>query len=338
MSRLRLVHVGLGPIGLAVARAAADRSDVASVAAVDPLFAGRDLGELLGGPASGVPVAADLAGAMAGGAVDVALHCTGSHLAQVESQLHALIEAGLDVVSTCEELAWPWFHHPAEAGRLDAAARAAGVRLLGTGVNPGFVMDLLPVVLSAMTLRVDAVTVERVVNASLRRKPLQLKIGSGLSPDEFRARGRAGTLGHMGLLESVAMIGAAMGWEIDAIEQTLDPLVADAAIRTDALEVAAGEVRGLHQVATGSVGGERRITLDLTMMLDAPDPRDVVRLDGQPNLRLRMEGGIHGDVATVAAVVGAVPRLQRAPVGLVSVLDLPAAATAPVAEAVAGAD
>jgi 2,4-diaminopentanoate dehydrogenase len=112
---------------------------------------------LLDGPASGVRVAADLAGAMAGGAVDVAMHCTGSHLAQVESQLHALIEAGLDVVSTCEELAWPWFHHPAEAGRLHAAARAAGVRLLGTGVNPGFVMDLLPVVLSAMTLRVDAV-------------------------------------------------------------------------------------------------------------------------------------------------------------------------------------
>jgi 2,4-diaminopentanoate dehydrogenase len=82
-----------------------------------------------------------------------------------------------------------------------------------------------------------------VVNASLRRKPLQLKIGSGLSPEEFRARGRAGTLGHMGLLESVAMIGAALGWELDAIEQTLDPLVADTAIRTDALEVAAGQVR-----------------------------------------------------------------------------------------------
>jgi 2,4-diaminopentanoate dehydrogenase len=332
VTRLGVVHVGLGPIGIAVARAAAARSDLSSVAAVDPLFAGLDLGEVMGGPASGVQVAGSLAEALRGGGIDVALHCTGSHLAQVEPQLHELIAAGLSVVSTCEELSWPWFHHPLEAGRLDAAARAAGVRLLGTGVNPGFVMDLLPVVLSAMTLRVDSVRVERVVDASLRRKPLQLKIGSGLEPEVFRARGRAGTLGHMGLLESVAMIGAALGWELDEIEQTLDPLVAEGTIRTDALEVAAGQVRGLHQVATGSVGGERRITLDLTMMLDAPDPRDVVRLEGEPTLQLRMEGGIHGDVATVAAVVGAVPRLHRAPVGLVSVLDLPSAvaATGPV--------
>ncbi len=325
MTPVRVVHVGLGPIGVAVARAAADRPDLVTVAAVDPRFAGRDLGEVVGGAASGVRIRADLGEALRGIDADVALHCTGSHLAQVEPQLLELIAAGLSVVSTCEELSWPWFHHPLEAGRLDVAARAAGVRLLGTGVNPGFVMDLLPVVLSAMALRVDAVRVERVVNASLRRKPLQLKIGSGLTPEEFRARGRQGTLGHMGLVESVAMVGAALGWDLDEIEQTLDPVVAERSIRTDALEVAEGRVRGLHQVATGSAGGARRVTLDLTMMLDAPDPHDAVELDGEPLLRLRMEGGIHGDVATVAAVVGAVPRLHRAPTGLVSVLDLPAA-------------
>lgn len=327
MTSLRVVHVGLGPIGLGVAAAAARRPGIESVAAVDPLLAGRDLGELAGRAASGVEVAADLDGALQGRQVDVALHCTGSYLAQVEPQLQALIERGLDVLSTTEQLSWPWFHHAEVAGRLDAAARAAGVRLLGTGVNPGFIMDLFPVFLSAIALEVRSVRVERVLNASLRRTPLQLKVGSGLAPEEFRSRGEQGLLGHMGLVESVAMIGAGMGWRLDTIEQVLEPVVAEAAIRSGAVEVAAGQVRGLHQVATGVMAGEAKVTLDLTMALGAEGSGDTVILEGEPNLRLHIDGGIPGDTATAAAVVGALPRLRRVPPGLLTVLDLPPAAT-----------
>jgi len=324
---LRVVHVGLGPIGLGVAAAAARRPGIESVAAVDPLLAGRDLGELLGGPPSGVEVAPGLDTAMLGRAADVALHCTGSYLSQVEPQLQALIERGLDVVSTTEQLSWPWFHHAEVAGRLDAAAKAAGARLLGTGVNPGFIMDLFPVFLSAVALDVRSVRVERVLNASLRRVPLQQKVGSGLTPEEFRQRGREGTLGHMGLVESVAMIGAGMGWRLDAIEQVLEPVVAETPIRSDAIDVAAGQVRGLHQVATGVVAGEAKVTLDLTMALGAEASGDTVVLEGEPNLRLHIDGGIPGDIATAAAAVGALPRLRRVPPGLLTVLDLPPAAT-----------
>lgn len=325
MTPLRVVHVGLGPIGLRVAAAAARRHNLQSVAAVDPLLAGRDLGELLGGSPSGVVVSPDLDDALSGRSADVALHCTGSHLAQVEPQLMALIGRGLDVVSTTEQLSWPWFHHPEEAGRLEAAAKTAGVRLLGTGVNPGFVMDLLPVFLGAVALEVRSVRVERVLNASLRRGPLQLKVGSGLAPEEFRRLGREGRLGHMGLVESVAMIGAGFGWRLDAIEQVLDPVVATDPIRTDAVQVAPGQVRGLHQVATGYLAGEPKVTLDLVMALDAQESGDTVILEGDPNLKLRIDGGIPGDIATAAAVVGALPRLHRLAPGLLTVLDLPPA-------------
>lgn len=326
MSPLKVVHVGLGPIGLAIAEAVAGSTSVVSVAAVDPLLTGRDLGELLGGPATGVTVAAELDEALAGRQTDVALHCTGSQLARVEDQLHALIGRGLSVVSTCEELSWPWFHHPDEAQRLDAAAKAAGVRLLGTGVNPGFVMDLLPVVLSGVAARVDSVVVHRVVDASTRRVPLQTKVGAGASEGEFRERAARGALGHMGLVESVAMIAAALGWSVDEIHQVLDPVLADAPIRGAAIAVEAGQVRGLHQVATGSMGGQRKITLDLVMALGAESPGDTVVLQGEPPLEVRIAGGIHGDIATVAAVVKALPRIGRASAGLLSVLDLPAAA------------
>ena len=327
VSRLRAVHVGLGPIGLGVADAVARLPQVESVAAVDPLFAGRDLGELLAGPPSGVRVAADLDRALRDVPVDVALHCTGSHLVQVEPQLSALIGHGVNVVSTCEELAWPWFHHAREARRLDDQARAAGVRLLGTGVNPGFVMDLLPVFMGAVALRVDAVRVERVVDASTRRLPLQVKIGAGLTEEAFRERVEQRQLGHVGLVESVAMIAAGLGWELDVIEQVIEPVIAEQPIRSEALSVEAGQVRGLHQVATGSIGAERTISLDLVMILAAETPQDVIELTGLPTLRLRVEGGTHGDIATVAAVASAVPRIHRAPAGLVSVLDLPTAPT-----------
>jgi 2,4-diaminopentanoate dehydrogenase len=320
---LRVVHVGLGPIGIAVADAVAHLPGIEVVGAVDPVLAGRDLGELRGSSPSGLTVAPSLDLALGGRTVELALHCTGSHLAQVEPQLMDLIGRGISVVSTTEELSWPWFHHPAEARRIDEAAQAAGVRVLGTGVNPGFVMDLLPVFMGGVTLRVDAVRVRRVVDASRRRKPLQLKTGAGLTPEAFRARAREGSLGHMGLVESVAMIGAGFGWPIDAIEQTLDPVIAESPVATDAVRVDVGQVRGLHQVATGSVRGERKITLDLTMALGEPSPGDRVTLESVPPLDVHIAGGIHGDVATVGAVAGALPRLHRVAPGLRTVLDLP---------------
>jgi 4-hydroxy-tetrahydrodipicolinate reductase len=190
-------------------------------------------------------------------------------------------------------------------------------------VNPGFVMDVLPICLSGVACTVEEIHVQRVVNASTRRMPLQKKIGSGMPPEEFRKLFKAGQIGHAGLQESAALVAHCMGWQVDSIVETCEPVVADREIRTEYFRVAPGQTCGLHQRGSVTVAGRVRMTLDLKMFLDAPDPHDAVQIVGEPPLNLHIDGGAAGEAATVAALANAIPRLLRAQPGLLLMTDLP---------------
>lgn len=310
MRTIRVVQYGLGPIGLGVARILLDRPAFRLVGAVDlaPEKQGRDLGELLDTEPLGVLVTPDPQVARE---ADVVVHATQSRLAQVEPQLLELVACGADVVSTCEELSYPWFHHAASARRIHEAAQQAGVTVTGLGINPGFAMDLLPLLLTAPCRRLRRLVVERRVDVRTRRLPLQQKVGVGLTEEEFHAGVAAGMVGHVGLPESVAMIAAALGWTVDAIADEVRPVLRG------------GRVEGLRQEARGLVDGEERIRLDLTMAVDLEDPVDRVRVEGDPSFVAEIPGGLHGDVATCAIVANALPLVREAPPGLRTVLDLP---------------
>lgn len=335
---LQVIQVGLGPIGLGVAARMAARPDIELVAAVDPdpQKVGRPLSEILkDNPGTKgiaphevgeIQVSPNLAAALATleRRPDVAVHTTSSFLSTVTSQLVELADAGLNVVSTSEELSYPWWHHPEEARQIDQAAVRAGVTIHGTGVNPGFVMDLLPVCLTGVTETVERVEVHRVVDAGTRRGPLQLKVGAGISPSEFEERKATGRFGHIGLVESVALIGAGLGWRLTRIETELAPKVAESETRTQTALIQPGRVLGINQVAVGfDAGGTERIHLHLEMYVGAPEPKDEIRVLGSPNLRFSAPTGVPGDNATVAAVVNALARVRGAAPGLKSVLDLP---------------
>ncbi len=308
---IRVALVGLGPIGVEVGRALAARSDVTLVAAADPAFTGRSLAELVPG-APEVVVDKDLPSALSRGA-EVVVLATGSRFAAIVPDLEAAIAARVHLVSTCEELAAP-VEDTAIWQRLDAAARAAGVTLLGTGVNPGFVMDRLVLQLAGACVRVERVRVVRVVDAARRRGPLRKKVGEGLTPEQFQEGVRGGRIGHVGLEQSAHLIARGLGWTLDGYDETIEPVV----------ESVGGGQRclGLHQVGRGRVGARELITLDLTMAVGAEQPGDSVRLEGDPPLEVRIEGGTHGDRGTVGAVVNAVLRLPHAQRGLVTVADV----------------
>lgn len=327
---LRILQFGLGPIGqqaarvvLAKAQAGAPLALVAAVDA-DPAKAGRDLGELLGLPEpTGFTVAASAAEALAAARPDVVLHCTSSFLDRVEDQITACLVAGAHVVSSTEELAFPFDRHPEVAARLDALAREHGRVVVGTGVNPGFAMDTLALTATAPCVDVRAVRVERVVDASRRRLPLQTKVGAGLSPQAFAERKAAGGFGHIGLVESLRLIAAGLGWRLDAVEETLEPVLAARPLTTPFLHVPTGAVAGIHHVARGLRDGVEVLRLDLRMAVGAADPRDAVTVDGDPPLRLVVEGGIFGDTATVGLLVNTAGVVQRARPGLRTMADLP---------------
>jgi 4-hydroxy-tetrahydrodipicolinate reductase len=321
----RVVCYGLGPIGLGVARLALARPGVEVVGAIDVDLqkVGRDLGELLGGAAMGVTISADAAATLGTAKPKVALHATSSALASVAPQLLEIAQAGVNVVSTCEELAYPWTAQPQLAAELDAAARRAGVTLLGTGVNPGYAMDALPLMLTAPCAAVRAVRVLRVVDAGRRRGPLQRKVGAGLTAEQFAAGVRAGAIRHVGLPESLHMLATSLGWQLDRSADTIEPVIAEQRITTDFVTVEPGQVAGVRQVARGFVGEREAITLELRMYVGAPDPQDSVEIDGEPPVRMTIAGGLHGDIATAAIVVNAIPSAVRAAPGLASMADAP---------------
>jgi 4-hydroxy-tetrahydrodipicolinate reductase len=322
------VQYGLGPIGAAIARLATQRPGFLLVGAVDidPQKVGQPLAALLEVAPDALPGDATIepsAGALlARVRPHVVLHSTASSLAAVRPQLEELLAAGCNVISTCEELAYPAAADAAMAQRLDAVAREHHARLLGTGVNPGFVMDTLPVALSAAAQQVRSIAVTRVVDAALRRLPLQRKTGAGLSVEEFKARVQAGAVRHVGLRESAHLLAAAFGWNLDRYEESIEPVVADRPVGSNDLQVAAGRAAGVRQQARGFAQGRQVITYSLEMSLQAANPRDEIEMDSTPPLRLVIPGGIHGDTATAAVVINAIPRLLAAAPGLRIMLDL----------------
>lgn len=315
--------LGLGDIGRAIARAASAHPRLELVGAVDsdPRLSGRPLSELLGDAGGEVKVTRELAaiaGKLRGGALLVA---TSSKVEAVAPQLEAAFRAGLHVVSTCEELAYPWLYHEELADKIDAAARRAGVCAVGTGVNPGFVLDRLLAVAGACSGRIVRAHAERVVDARQRRPALQRKVGAGLTEAEFDKLAEQDAIGHVGLAESCALAALGLGLDCDEVEEELAPVIAEEDVPGTAVKN--GLVAGIYQQARGFSEGREVVRLELTIAVGAEPAGDVIRIEGEPSVELEVKGGYPGDLATAWAVVNAVPSVVRSEPGLLTVLDLP---------------
>jgi 2,4-diaminopentanoate dehydrogenase len=324
-SGIPVVLMGLGEIGQAIGRAVLARPDLQIVAALDPDPAkvGRALAEVLGIPAPNVIVAADPRAAPQAARGGVVLHATCSRFEDALPDLERAVRAGLSVVSTCEELAWPWLRSEEQADALDQLAEDKNVAVLGTGVNPGFVLDRLPAFLAQVTGPVRHLRALRVVDATRRRAALQRKIGAGLSEDAFHDAAERGEVGHVGLAESAALAAAGLGLPVDEVDEEIVPLVAEEDAPDGPIPVRRGQVAGLSQTARVFADEREVVRLELVIAVGAEDPRDEVELDADPPVRLLIPGGISGDLATAAAIVNAASAVTELR-GLVTVLDLPA--------------
>ena len=317
--KIRAIQYGIGPIGASILKLMREKDAIEIMGAIDndPSKIGKDLGEVVGASDApwGVKVSGDAKGILEQSA-DVVMHTTSSSLPKVVEQLLAALEVGSCVVSTCEELSYPFRTYPELAAQLDKSAKENGVALVGTGVNPGFVMDKLIITLAAVSQRIDHAKALRIVDASTRREPLQKKIGAGLSVEEFRARVQEGTIKHVGLPESVAMVADSLGLRIDQITETIEPKVASERVETEFLAVEAGQAAGVHQIARGLADGKELVYMELQMYVGAKDPADTVELQGHPNISLSIPGGSHGDIATASVAVNSIPSILEAPSGL----------------------
>jgi hypothetical protein len=321
--RIPAIVVGLGPIGLELSRLLLTRPELFHLlSAVDPAphLAGRTLRALLGRSAPAGRVQTSPPRSKGG----VAFLTTTSTLRSAGPTILELLARGWHVVSSTEELSYPVLRGPRLAARIDSAARRAGRCVVGTGINPGFAMDVWPLVLASNMQQLEHVRVTRVVDAADRREPLQRKVGAGMERDEFESLAVAGRIGHVGLVESCAHLASGVGWPLDSVRETLEPKIAPQRIRTAYFDVPVGRVCGIHHRAVGYEGRRERIILDLQMYLGAPDPRDEVVLDGVPPLRCEVPGGFQGDRATASQLLSAAARIAGFIPGLHLASDLPA--------------
>ncbi|MFU8812937.1 MAG: dihydrodipicolinate reductase [Balneolaceae bacterium] len=326
---VHVLHIGIGALGKQVLSYLAQRDGIRVVGAVDlnPALQGKYLHEVAQVAESRVRVSASIQEAIENAEVkpEVAVLTTVSSVEALVPQVEEAAAAGLHIVSTCEELLFPYKQHPEAANAIDDACKKHGVACLGTGINPGFLMDYLPSVLTSVCQRVDSVTVERIQDAAPRRVPFQKKIGAGLTMDQFNEEKEKGTLRHVGLPESVDLIAHALGWELDENRETLEPVLAAEDISSGYKPIKKGTPSGVQQVGTGIVGGREKIRLLFRAAVGEPKSYDKIIIKGLPNITSNIDGGVNGDVATCSITVNAVRSIKRCNPGLHTMLDVPVA-------------
>ncbi len=322
-----IVHFGLGEIGVALVRGVGRAEELTSVAAVEvrPELAGRRLDEICsaGGPVIIRPTLAEALRGTSG--ARVAFHAAGSYLERVEAQIAGLLEAGLNVVTTAEELICPQGAAEERASRLRERAEANSVTLFPAGVNPGFLMDRFPAYVTSMTVAPKAVHVRRLVDLAARRQALRRKMGVGEDAASVNAKLARRQMGHVGLVESLRYLASALGWNIGAVDENLSPIIADTRVECGGEIVEAGAVLGLRHQAGAVDGSGRSITLELAMRIDVEEALDEIDIDADPPVRVRIPGGLNGDHATVASVLNATRFVLNAPPGLQRELPVPLA-------------
>jgi len=328
---IRVLVLGTGQMGAGIARLLLRKPGLrlVGVFARRAGRAGMDAGAAIGlGGDLGMAVSADLSALVERVQPDIAIQATCSRVSDAMGEITSLVRHGVHVISIAEEMACPACSSPAFAEELHWLAVAQGVSVLGTGVNPGFVLDLLVVTLSAVCADIESVSARRCNDLAPYGPTVLASQGVGLSPQAFAQGVENGTVvGHVGFAESLHLIAAALGWDIERIVQTREPIVSRVRRETPVVTVQPGQIAGCHHRAVAYCAGRAVITLDhpqqVRPQLEGVQTGDRIEIHGSPQVCLSGSPEIPGGEATVALAVNMIPRVMNAPPGLHSMLDLP---------------
>ncbi|WP_029074839.1 hypothetical protein [Kaistia adipata] len=329
--RRQIIIFGLGAMGRKIATLVLKRGYViAGAIDFNPQSVGKTLSELLGpdAPACDVRVSNDAEAVLASIRHGVVLQATASFLASVEPAIQQCAAHGHDVISIAEEMSCPSAADPAAALRLDEAARRHGVRIMGTGVNPGFAMDMLVLALTVPCGHVSHIRAVRRNSLSAFGPTVLTSQGVGLSPEAFEAAVADGSVvGHVGFLQSVALIARHLNWTIDRLEETRAPILATARRETPHVTVEPGQVAGCVHCITAFSDGREVLRLEHPQQIcpetEGLQTSDEIVITGDQVIRMTITPEIKGGDGTAAAAVNAIEYLSAAQPGLLAVTDLP---------------
>jgi hypothetical protein len=300
--------------------------ELTGVIVTNPAKEGKTVGELLG-RACDVKMTTDFATVLAA-KPDVVCICTQSFLHEITDQVEPCVKAGCNVISIAEKLAYPWASDPAWADRFDALAKEHGVSILGTGINPGFILDAMIVMWTSIGLRVDKIEAQRVNDLSPFGPTVMKTQGVGTTVAEFEAGVADGSIvGHIGFPESIHLIGRALGWKFDRVEETREPIVTTIERSTPHVTVRAGDVAGCKQIGRGYIGDELKIELvhpqQIHPHMEGVSTGDYIKIIGDPMVNMVNSPEIPGGKGTYASTGNYIPLIVDAQPGMLTVVDLP---------------
>jgi hypothetical protein len=262
-------------------------------------------------------------------AADVAIIATNSFTKDVFPRIKYCLENKMNVISTAEEMAYPMAQEPELAKKMDKIAKENGVSVLGTGINPGLIMDLLVVALTGACIDVDSIKAERINNLSPFGPAVMNGQGVGLTVEEFNKRVAEDNLdGHVGFPESITMIADALGWKLsDEIKLSREPIVSSVYRKAPYAEVQAGDVAGCNMKGYGYVDGELKIEMlhpqQVEPQLEGGTTGDFITIKGTPDINMSIKPEIPGGIGTIAMCVNMIPHIINASPGLKTMIDLP---------------
>lgn len=330
MEKIRVIHWGLGAMGSGMARLVAEKEGMEIIGAIDmdPKKVGRDLGEVLGKPKMNIVVRDNVEMVLGAHHAEVVIIATSSFTKEVYPQIEQAVIHGMNVITIAEEMSFPAAQEPELAAKIDALAKKHKVTVLGTGINPGFVLDTLIIALTGVCLNVKKIRAARINDLSPFGPTVMRTQGVGTTPAEF-AKGVAdgSIVGHIGFPESMSMIAAALGWKLERIEQTREPIISKIHRETPHVVVEPGMVAGCKHIAHGYINGEEVITLEHPQQihphLEGVDTGDYIWIEGEPNIALSIKPEIPGGKGTQAIAINMIPQVLSAAPGLKSMKDLP---------------
>jgi 4-hydroxy-tetrahydrodipicolinate reductase len=328
---IRVLVLGTGQMGSGIARLVLEKQGLELVGAYGKRAerAGMDLGLAIGlDQELGIGIGTELDTVIEQTRPHVAIQATCSKLVDAVDEISALLRHGVHVITIAEEMAYPSCQSPAIAGELHQLAAAHGVSIVGTGINPGFVLDLLVITLTGVCSAIQSITARRVNDLSPYGPTVLASQGVGLSPEAFRKGLEEGTvIGHFGFAESIHMIATALGWEIERIEESRDPIVSAVTRETPFITVEPGQVAGCFHTAVAYREGKPVITLvhpqQIQPHLEEVETGDTIEISGTPNICLTGSPEIPGGKGTIALAVNMIPHVLNASPGLHSMADLP---------------
>jgi 4-hydroxy-tetrahydrodipicolinate reductase len=329
--KLKAVVLGTGQMGSGIVRLLMRKQGLKLVGVYGKRAdrAGVDVGEAIGhGTKIGVELTNDLSGLLSLAKPHVVLQATCSKVEQAADEIKTAVQAGANVISIAEEMAYPSYEAPGISEEIHKLAVENKVTVVGTGINPGFVLDLLVISLTGVCYNVESITAKRINDLSPYGPSVLQAQGVGITPEAFKKGVENGSVvGHFGFPESISMIATALGWKIDKIEQTRDPIISKVYRETEFVKIEPGLTAGCTHTAKGYMDGKPVIHLihpqQVHPHLEDVHTGDYIEIRGEPDVSFSSDPEIPGGIGTIALAVNMIPQVVTSLPGMKTMAELP---------------